>query len=127
MTGLDFTNWAPNEPNNLDGCCESDADCLQARPCSFIQIFFLEFFLVLSKKNLGQLWLIFGKCDLLQNLDKVSHQYLTNVQCCYRRFGHETIYPTQKFTSMNMSQIPCVITYRLLLKIGDWAKMFKSL
>ena len=39
MTGLDFTNWAPNEPNNLDGCCESDADCLQARPCSFIQPF----------------------------------------------------------------------------------------
>ena len=39
MTGLDFTNWGPNEPNNLDGCCESDADCLQARPSSFIQIF----------------------------------------------------------------------------------------
>ena len=29
MTGLDFTNWAPNEPDNLDGCCETNANCLQ--------------------------------------------------------------------------------------------------
>ena len=40
-----------------------------------------------------------------------SHQYLTNVQCCYRRFGSETSHPTQKFTSMNLLQMPCVITY----------------
>ena len=39
-----------------------------------------------------------------------SHQYLTNVQCCYRRFGRETIHPTQKFTPMNLLQMPCVIT-----------------
>ena len=33
------------------------------------------------------------------------------VQCCYRWFGCETIHPTQKFTSMNLLQMPCVITY----------------
>ena len=31
-----------------------------------------------------------------------SHQYLTNVQCCYRQFGSETIHSTHKFTSMNL-------------------------
>ena len=34
-----------------------------------------------------------------------SHQYLTNVQCSYRRFGRE------KFTSMNLLQMPFVITW----------------
>ena len=29
---------------------------------------------------------------------------------CYRRFGCETIHPTQKFTSMNLLQMSCVIT-----------------
>ena len=29
MTGFDFTNWSPNEPNNLDGCCIPNANCLQ--------------------------------------------------------------------------------------------------
>ena len=28
-----------------------------------------------------------------------------------RRFGCETIHPTQKFTSMNLLQMPCVITW----------------
>ena len=32
----------------------------------------------------------------------LSHQYLTNVQSCYRRFSRQTIHPTQKFTSMNL-------------------------
>ena len=41
----------------------------------------------------------------------LSHQYLTNVQCCYKRFGHQTIHPTQKFASMNLLQMPCVITW----------------
>ena len=35
----------------------------------------------------------------------ISHQYLTNVQPCYRQFGCQTIHPTQKFTSMNLLQI----------------------
>jgi hypothetical protein len=40
-----------------------------------------------------------------------SHILLTVFsQCCYRRFGHETIHPTQKFTSVNLLQIPCVTT-----------------
>jgi hypothetical protein len=39
-----------------------------------------------------------------------SHQYLTNVQSCNRRFGRQTIHPTQKFTSMNLLQMPCFIT-----------------
>ena len=39
-----------------------------------------------------------------------SHQYLTNVQWCYRRFGHETI----NLTSMNLLQTSCVITYAYL-------------
>ena len=34
MTGFDFTNWAPNEPNNLDGCCDPDANCLQLQHTS---------------------------------------------------------------------------------------------
>ena len=28
-----------------------------------------------------------------------------------RQFGCETIHPTQKFTSMNLLQMPCVITW----------------
>ena len=32
------------------------------------------------------------------------------VESCYRRFGRETIHPTQKFTSMNLLQMPCMIT-----------------
>ena len=39
-----------------------------------------------------------------------SHQYLTNVQSWDRLFGCETIHPTQKFTLMNLLQMPCVIT-----------------
>ena len=41
----------------------------------------------------------------------VSHQYLTNVQSCNRQIGRETIQPTKKFTSMNLLQMPCVITW----------------
>ena len=33
------------------------------------------------------------------------------VKRCNRRFGCETIHPTQKFTSMNLLQMPCVITW----------------
>ena len=40
-----------------------------------------------------------------------SHQYLTNVQSWNRLFGGETIHPTQKFTWMNLLQMPCVITW----------------
>ena len=32
------------------------------------------------------------------------------VKRCHRRFGCETINPTQKFTSMNLLQMFCVIT-----------------
>jgi hypothetical protein len=32
------------------------------------------------------------------------------VESCNRRFGCETIHSTQKFTSMNLLQMPCVIT-----------------
>ena len=38
-----------------------------------------------------------------------SHQYLTNVQYCYRRFGHETIHPTQKLCSDKLGS-PQVVT-----------------
>ena len=40
-----------------------------------------------------------------------SHQYLTNVQSWNRWFGRQTIHPTQKFTSMNLLQMSCVITW----------------
>ena len=33
------------------------------------------------------------------------------VERCNRWFGCETIHPTQKFNSMNLLQMPCVITY----------------
>jgi hypothetical protein len=33
------------------------------------------------------------------------------VECCCRRFGCETIHPTQKFTSMNLLQMTFVITW----------------
>ena len=33
------------------------------------------------------------------------------VECCYRRFGCETIHPTQKYISMNLLQMSCVITW----------------
>ena len=33
------------------------------------------------------------------------------VKCWKRRFGCETIHSTQKFTSMNFLQMPCVITW----------------
>ena len=46
----------------------------------------------------------YAKSDLL------FHQYLTNVQCWNRRFGCETIHPTQKLTSMNLLHMSCVIT-----------------
>ena len=42
---------------------------------------------------------------------KLSHQYLTNVQSWNIRFGRQTIHPTQKFASMNLLQMPCVITW----------------
>ena len=42
-------------------------------------------------------------------LKYISHQYLTNVQSWNIRFGGQTIHPTQKFTSMNLLQMPCVI------------------
>ena len=32
------------------------------------------------------------------------------VERCNRRFGCETIHPTQKFTSMNLFKMPCLIT-----------------
>ena len=32
------------------------------------------------------------------------------VESWYRQFGRETIHPTQKFTSMNLLQMPWVIT-----------------
>ena len=34
----------------------------------------------------------------------------TVVKSCNRRFGRETIHLTQKFTSMNLLQMPCVVT-----------------
>ena len=33
------------------------------------------------------------------------------VECCNRRFGSETIHPTQKFTLMNLLQMSCMITW----------------
>ena len=33
------------------------------------------------------------------------------VECCNRRFGCETIHSAQKFTSMNLLQLSCVITW----------------
>ena len=39
-----------------------------------------------------------------------SHQYLTNVQSCKRRNHGQTIHPTEFFISMNLLQMPCVIT-----------------
>ena len=30
------------------------------------------------------------------------------VKCCNRRYGCETIHPAQKFTSMNLLQMPCI-------------------
>ena len=39
----------------------------------------------------------------IQNLDMV-------IKCCNRRFGRETIHPAQKFSSMNLLQMPCMIT-----------------
>ena len=71
--------------------------------CQFWPLNFLEAILRL------QLWRIFCfKCKLF-SMKKTnptsykfwltsSHQYLTNVQCCSRRFGRETVHPTQKFT-----------------------------
>ena len=41
----------------------------------------------------------------------ISHQYLTNVQCCNRRNHGQTIHPTDIFISMNLLQMPCVITW----------------
>ena len=40
MTGFDFTNWSPNEPNNLDGCCTPNANCLQIQRKSDISDYF---------------------------------------------------------------------------------------
>ena len=42
---------------------------------------------------------------------QLSHQYLTKVQCWNKRFGCETIHPTQKFTSMNLLQMSCMIAW----------------
>jgi len=39
----------------------------------------------------------------------IPHQYLTNVQCWNRRFGSETIPPTQEFNQINLFQVTCVI------------------
>ena len=41
---------------------------------------------------------------------KKFHQYLTNVQCWNRCNHGQTIHPRQKFISMNMLQMSCVIT-----------------
>ena len=56
---------------------------------------------------------LLGKCSANRNNSGASpsHQYLTNVQSWNIRFGHQTIHPTQKFTSMNVLQMPCVITW----------------
>ena len=54
-----------------------------------------------------------------KSLHLALHQYLTNVQCCYRRFGCETIHPTQNFTSMNLLQKPCVITQAWLILTSE--------
>ena len=35
---------------------------------------------------------------------------MKDVQCWNRRFGGEAIHPTQKFTSMNLLQMSCMIT-----------------
>ena len=35
-----------------------------------------------------------------------SHQYLTNDQSWNIRFGRQTKHPTQKFTSMNLLEMP---------------------
>ena len=37
------------------------------------------------------------------------------VKSCNRRFGHETLHPTKKFTSMNLVQMSCVITQTYLV------------
>ena len=42
-----------------------------------------------------------------------SHQYLTNVQSWYRQFGRETIHSTQKFTSMDLLQMSCIVVFDL--------------
>ena len=41
---------------------------------------------------------------------KLSHQYLTNVQCWNRRNHSQTKHPKEIFISMNLLQMPCVIT-----------------
>ena len=63
-----------------------------------------------NRKNgsLNDYWIISLKAiDLLA----ASHQYLTNVQSCYRQFSSKTIHPTQKFTLMTLLQMPCMITW----------------
>ena len=48
-----------------------------------------------------------------------EHEYLTNVQSWNRRFVCETIHPTQTFTSMNLLQMYCVITWACIFLTSD--------
>ena len=41
------------------------------------------------------------------------------VESCYRQFGRKTIHPTQKFTSMNLLQMSCVITQAKLFLTSE--------
>ena len=38
---------------------------------------------------------------------------------CYRGFGRETVHPTQKFTSMNLLQMSCMITQAQLFLTSE--------
>ena len=62
----------------------------------------------------GQPWLIpkdggsFGQQPQRKHIVLIRDMV---VERCYRRFGCETIHPTQKFTSMNLLQMSCVIKW----------------
>ena len=64
---------------------------------------FVKIFRTRKQEHLLRGFLESGSCS-------ESHQYLTNVQCCYRHNHGQTIHPKQKFISMNMLQTSCVET-----------------
>ena len=86
--------------------------CLRIGPITFSECFDYFFWIcqmVNMQQPLEKKWIL--NDARLDRGPSLSHQYLTNVQSCYRRFGRETIHPTKKFILMNLLQIPCVITW----------------
>ena len=139
MQGTKTTGWKAFSvsKHHYKNCHKSRAAfCSQKwMGCHFAQLFYMN---VHSNFFVWQWYLciihfikgsLVDYCRHLHNYTKTFKTLLIRdmvVECYYRWFVCDTIHPTQKLTSMNLLQMPCVITWVCSILTSEVAEAFRG-